>query len=161
MVIVIWRTEKLSEIVWRLREASIVVVNLYKISAITPALKAPNSACTGDGGALASTGDDVNAFKLSRASSFNDFSAPDDLNFSSLARLARRRRERKRKTLMEPVSRTLVAVWRKVGESEEAKMDKSEDGSSMGPSSSAGGGAAVVVEDSSATWSIHRLVIVR
>lgn len=52
---------------------------------------------------------------------------------SSLTRLARRRRERKRKTEMAPVRRTLVATWREEGSSVVAKM---VDGSSTGPLSS-------------------------
>lgn len=49
--------------------------------AITPAVNPPNNAWTGEGGPLASIEDDPNAFKLSNASSFNDFFAPEDLNF--------------------------------------------------------------------------------
>lgn len=51
------------------------------MSAITPADIAPNNASAGEGGALASIEDDPIAFKLSNASSFNDFFAPVDLNF--------------------------------------------------------------------------------
>lgn len=57
---------------------------------------------------------------------------------SSLARLARRRRERKRKTETAPVRRTLVATWRVEGLSSSAKMEGVESKISMGPSSSGG-----------------------
>lgn len=86
MVIVIWRTEKLSEIVWRFRAASMVVANLYRIRAIIPADTPPRNAWTGEGGPLASIEADAIAFKLSNASSFADFFVPDDLNCNSLER---------------------------------------------------------------------------
>lgn len=55
---------------------------------------------------------------------------------SSLARFARRRNERKRKTAMAPVRRTLVAVWIKEGSSVVANTGESVSRISMGPSSS-------------------------
>lgn len=64
-----------------MREASIVVVNLYRMSASTPAATAPKNACTGEGGDLVSAGESVTDFKLSNASSLSDFFSPDDLNF--------------------------------------------------------------------------------
>lgn len=48
---------------------------------ITPAVNPPNNGWAGEGGDLASTEADPNTFKLSNASSFNDFFAPEDLNF--------------------------------------------------------------------------------
>lgn len=51
------------------------------MSAMTPAAMPPNNAWAGEGGALASIEAEPIAFKLSNASSFNDFFAPADLNF--------------------------------------------------------------------------------
>lgn len=74
-------TEKLSEMAWRLRAASMVVVNLYRMTAITPAAMPPRSACTGDGGAPGSIEAEPIAFKLATASSFKPFAlvTPVDL----------------------------------------------------------------------------------
>lgn len=58
-----------------------VVVNLYKINAMTPAAIAPKNACIGEGVDLDSIGPVLIAFKLSNASSFKDFFTPTDLNF--------------------------------------------------------------------------------
>lgn len=57
-------------------------------------------------------------------------------NTKSLARLALRRTERKRKIEIAPVRRTLVETWRGVGSSFVAKMEGTSEESSMGPSSS-------------------------
>lgn len=46
--------------------------------------------------------------------------------------------ERKRKTEMAPVRRTLVATWRVEGSSEVEMNEGREKGSSMGPSSGKG-----------------------
>ena len=62
----------------------------------------------------------------------------DKKNTSSLARLARRRTERKRKTEIAPVRRTLVATWMVEGLSVVAKMEGELGGSSTGPSSGSG-----------------------
>lgn len=111
-----------------------VVVNLYRMTAITPAVIPPNNAWAGDGEDLGSTERDPIAFKLSKASSFNVFWAPEDLILNSLARLALRRIERKRKTVIAPVRRTLVETWRGVGSSLVAKMEGMSGESSTGPS---------------------------
>lgn len=78
-------------------------------------------------------------------------------NTVSLARLARRRRERNRKRLMAPVRRTLVAVWRGVGSSLVAKIDGSDGRSSTGPSSSGAASVMAGVVGSSDSWAIHVL----
>lgn len=74
----------------------------------------------------------------------------------SLTRLARRRRDRNKKTVIAPVSRTLVATWRGEGSSEVAKSWGMEDVSSTGPWSSAAAAMAADVRcwDS---WVIHVL----
>lgn len=84
---------------------------------MTPAAIPPSRAWMGEVAFSVSIGEALINLSLSRASSVRllGFFNPLDRTLSSLARRARRRRARKRKTEMAPVRRRLVAVWSGVG----------------------------------------------